>query len=541
MSVETTAEPRDSLARGAATITIASAISRITGFARVAVVAAALGGTFLVNTYQSANTAPNVVFELVAAGVLTSVFVPTFVEYLVRRERAEGWTAASVLTSVALVALIGLALVIALAAPLVMRLLTLGVDDEPLRQSEIELGTTFLRLFAPQVVFYGVGMIMTGALHAHRKFAMAAIAPIFNNVFVIGVYLTYAAMRGDRPATVDGITTAETLVLGIGTTLGVVAMTVCLVPQLAKLGWHFRWRFDLSHPAVRKAARVGAWALGYAGGYQAGLIVVLILANGLAGGVAAYQWAYVFFFVPHALFAAPIFHVLFPAMSEDVARGQTEALGLRLQTAMAMLVFILAPVAAWLAVAAEPIARLTLEYGRMTQGDAALVGRVIAAFAVGLPTYSAFLVLTRAYYALGDPKTPALVNGVAVIVSSGAAAFGFYAVERQWAVPALALGHSIGFAVGTIILVRLLNGRGISLAVREVLVPVLRSTVLALAAGAAMFGAGRLVDASTKPMALVDLIVMAVAGAVVYLGGAALGGAPELRRLRELLPSRSSR
>jgi putative peptidoglycan lipid II flippase len=535
VSVETTLEPRDSLARGAATITIASAVSRVTGFARVAVVAAALGGTFLVNTYQSANTAPNVVFELVAAGVLTSIFVPTFVEYLVRRERTEGWTAASVLTSVALVALIALALLIALAAPLIMRLLTLGVDDG-LRQREIELGTTFLRLFSPQIVFYGVGMIMTGALHAHRKFAMAAIAPIFNNVFVIGVYLTYAAMRGDRPATVSGITTAETLVLGIGTTLGVVAMTVCLVPQLVKLGWRFRWRFDLSHPAVRKAARVGAWALGYAGGYQAGLIVVLILANGLAGGVAAYQWAYVFFFVPHALIAAPIFHVLFPAMSEDVARGETESLGARLRTAMTMLVFILAPVAAGLAVAAEPIARLTLEYGRMTAADATLVARVIGAFAIGLPTYSAFLVLTRAYYALGDPKTPALVNGLAVLVSSGTAAVLFFVVERRWAVPALALGHSIGFAVGTVVLVWLLKGRGVSLATRDVLGPSLRSIALALVAGAAMCGAGRLVDDSTKLMALTSLAVMAAVGAVVFLGGAMLTRAPEMHRLRELLP-----
>src|SRR3712207_6840382 len=94
-----------SLGRGALIITVATGVSRVTGFIRVVVVAAAMGTTFLANTYQTANTAPNVVFELVAAGVLTSVFVPTFVDYLVRGEREKGWDAANALASVALAAL----------------------------------------------------------------------------------------------------------------------------------------------------------------------------------------------------------------------------------------------------------------------------------------------------------------------------------------------------------------------------------------------------------------------------------------------------
>ena len=540
MSVEATTEAPGTLARGAATISIATAISRLTGFVRVIAMAAALGGTFLANTYQTANTAPNVVFELVAAGVLTSIFVPTFVEYLVRREHDEGWKAANALTSVALVGLIGLSLVIALAAPLIMRVLTIGVNDPDLRASEMALGSTFLRLFAPQVVFYGVGMIMTGALHAYRKFAMPAIAPIFNNVLVIGVYLTYATMRGDRPPTVGGITTAETLVLGIGTTLGVVAMTVCLIPQLRRLGWRFRWRFQLSHPAVGRAGRVGVWALGYAGGYQAGLIVVLILANRVGGGVAAYQWAYVFFFVPHALFAAPIFHVLFPAMSEDVAKGETESLQARLRDAMKMLFFILAPMAAGLFVAAEPIARTTLQFGLMTENDAILVGRIIAAFAVGLPTYSAFLVLTRAYYALSDPKTPALVNGLAVLVASGAGAALFFALDPDWAVPGLALGHSIGFLTGTAALLLLLERRRISLAVRDVYLSVGLSALGAILAGAVMAGLGRLLPDESRLDALVSIVAMAIVGAGVYGGVMVLSGSTELQRLAGSLRKRKN-
>ncbi|MDQ3878962.1 MAG: oligosaccharide flippase family protein, partial [Actinomycetota bacterium] len=364
-----------SLARGAAQMTIATAISRVTGFVRVVVVAAALGTTFLANTYQTANTAPNILFELVAAGVLTSVFVPTFVDYLVTERRDEGWDAANALTSVAVVGLIGLFLVLALLAPLVMRVLTVGVHNQSLRSQEIALGATFLRLFSPQIVFYGAGMIMTSALQAHRRFAMPAIAPIFNNVVVIAVYLTYAAMRGGGDPTVAGITTAEKLVLGAGTTLGVIAMTVCLVPALMRLGWRFRFRFDPAHPAVRRGARLGAWALSYAGGYQAGLIVVLVLANKIRGGVAAYQWAYTFFYLPYALFGFPIFSVLFTAMSEHVALEDREGLIRRLEDGLRMLAVVLVPVSAAMIISAGPLIHATLRYGVMTETGSTLVAR----------------------------------------------------------------------------------------------------------------------------------------------------------------------
>lgn len=520
-----------SLARGAAITTVATAVSRITGFVRVMVVAGAMGTTFLANTYQSANTAPNVVFELLAAGVLTSVFVPTFVDYLVRGEREEGWQAANALASVAVVALIVLSLVVALAAPLIMNLLTIGVERAGLRQREIELGTTFLRLFAPQIAFYGAGMIMTGALHAHRRFALPAVAPIFNNIVVIAVYLTYAGMRGDRPPTITGITSAETFVLGAGTTFGVIAMTVCLIPQLRKLGWRFRFDFSPRHPAVRRGARLGSWALGYAGGYQAGLIVVLVLANRIEGGVAAYQWAYTFFYLPHALFGVPIFNVLFTAMSEHVAKAEVGEIVARLQEGLSMLGFILVPVAAFLVAVAGPLADVTLRYGVMSDAGANLVGRVVQLFAVGLPAYSCFLVFTRAFYALGDTKTPALVNAGTVVVASVLAAAFFMSLPEGWEVPGLALGHSLGFLLGSIVMGRALARRIGSIGGPRLRQALARAVVVALVALGVMVVIERALTGDSNVAALVELIATSVAGAIVYLGGMRLARSPELARL----------
>ena len=529
-----------SLARGAAIITVATLVSRVTGFVRVVVVAGAMGTTFLANTYQTANTAPNLMFELLAAGVLTSIFVPTFVEYLVKDEREEGWHAANVLTTVALVGLTILAVVLALAAPLIMRVLTIGVDRLDVRAREIALGTDFLRLFAPQVVFYGAGMIMTAALHAHRRFAMAAIAPIFNNLVVIGIYIAYAMMRGDKPPTIAKISTPEMWVLGAGTTLGVVVMTVCLIPQLRRLGWRYRWRFDRSHPAVRKAMRLGVWALGYAGGYQAGLIVVLILANRVEGGVAAYQWAFTFFYVPHALFAAPIFHVLFPAMTEHATRGEKPEFRMRLKDGLDMLTFVLLPVAALMVIVAVPLAKVSLEFGVMSGTGAALIGRVIAAFAVGLPVYSAFLVLTRAYYAYSDTKTPTIVNAATVAVSSAVGAILFFVLSADWSVAGLAFGHSIGFLLGTGVLAFLLArrlGEGMFMWWSPALA---RALLFGSVAAGMMWLAGSAVPDDSKGQALGNLLIVSVVGMVVYGGLMLWAKSPELLRVTTVVKRRRS-
>lgn len=524
-----------SLGRGAALITLATVISRITGFVRVVVVAAAMGTTYLANTYQTANTAPNLIFELVAAGVLTSVFVPTFVDYLVRQKRDEGWQAADALASVGLAALIGIALVVALAAVPIMRLLTLGVEDPELRGREVELGARLLRLFAPQIVFYGAGMIMTSALHAHRRFAMPALAPIFNNVVVIAVYLAYAAMRGDRRPTVAGITDGEVLLLGLGTTAGVVAMTVCLIPQLRRLGWRFRPRWQPTHPAVKKGARLGAWALGYAGGYQAGLVVVLALANKVEGGVAAYQWAYTFFYLPHAVFAVPIFSVLFTAMSEKASIRDSAGVAENLRQGLGMLAFILIPMAIALWVMAVPVAAMVLDHGAMGRSDSVLVGEVLAMFVLGLPAYSVFLILTRTFYALGETRLPAIINAGAVTIASIAGAWLFSIAPEQTSVQMLALGHTLGFSLGALWLGRSLARHIGAFGSTALTASVVRSISVALVVGVVMLVSRNILISSEEPGVAWQVAAIGMLGAALYLALMTALRAPEIGRLRALV------
>jgi putative peptidoglycan lipid II flippase len=492
-----------------------------------------MGTTFLANTYQTANTAPNLIFELAAAGVLTSVFVPTFVEHLMKGRRDDGWDAANAMASVGAVLLIGLSLAVALLSVPIMHLLTLGVSDASLRREEITLGARFLRLFAPQVVFYGIGMIMTAALHAHRRFALPAIAPIFNNVVVIVVYLVYASLRGDRPPTIEGITSGEALLLGLGTTLGVIAMTVCLVPQLVRIGWRFRFRWEPKHPAVRRGARLGAWALGYAGGYQAGLIVVLALANRIEGGVAAYQWAYTFFYLPHALFGVPIFAVLFTAMAEKAAEEDVEGVTARLRDGLGMLAFILIPIATALFVLGGPLSVVVLDHGAMGRADSALVGSILAMFALGLPAYSAFLVLTRAFYAIGETKVPALVNAIAVGIASVVGAALFFTLDDGWKVQGLALGHTLGFLCGALILAKKLQARVGPVGSTRLTATSIRAVLVSVVAGVAMAVIYNSFFVRSS-MEAVGVLVSGAVGLGLYVLTMGLMGTQEVARLRSL-------
>jgi putative peptidoglycan lipid II flippase len=292
---------------------------------------------------------------------------------------------------------------------------------------------------------------------------------------------------------------------------------------------------------VKRAARLGVWALGYAGGYQAGLIAVLILANRVEGGVAAYQWAYTFFYLPHALFGVPIFSVLFTAMAEHVAKHEMGGVADRLRDGVGMLAFVLFPLAAALAVLSGPLTTITLRYGVMTGDGAALVGRVLTAFAIGLPTYSAFLVFTRAFYAMGETRLPALVNAATTAAATTLGALFFFTLPESWSIAGLALGHSIGFFGGCIALGALLARRIGTLGGKDLRTSLERSFAGSFAAAAVMLVMHALLPDGSHFEALFNLVVSGVVGLAAYIALMARLRAAELVSARALIKNLLSR
>ena len=242
-------DERRTLARSTATQTVLTGLSRLTGFGRIVIVTAVLGTTFLGNTYQSANTIPNIVFELFAAGALQAVLVPALVARLDRGDEEGAQRLAGSVLGHTMLALGVFVVVGAAASPFLMRVLVSGVEDAAVRDDQVALGTVFLLVFLPQVLIYDVGLVATAVLHARGRFGVPAFAPAMNNVVVCAAYGVFWWMRRDQPPSLD-LSVAEIAVLAGGTTFGVVAFCALPIVAARRTGFLFRFSLDRSDPDV---------------------------------------------------------------------------------------------------------------------------------------------------------------------------------------------------------------------------------------------------------------------------------------------------
>ena len=529
-----------SLVRSTAVMAVGTTLSRVTGFLRVAAMAFALGvtETRLADSYNVANNIPNIVYELVLGGVLTSVFVPVFVRQLKTRSREEAWEAARAVLTSALMVLLLVMMVGIVAAPWVVRLYTLRVPPEA-RPAVEELATLFLRFFMPQIVLYGLGAVATGLLNAHRRFAVPMFAPILNNLVVVATFLTFAFMPGADPGRGPAaITLAQKLVLAIGTTAGVAVMTAALWPSLRRIGFRWRWRLRPGNEAVRSLVRLSGWAAAYVVVNQIGLLVVIVLAGQDAGGYTAYYAAFIFFQLPHAIFSVSIMTALLPGLSEDWVRGDRADFRADLARGVRTSAFIVIPAVAGYLVLAEPIVRMLLQHGVTTPESTQLVSDVLRVFSVGLFQFSTFMLFLRAFYAMQDTRTPALINVVAVLLNIAANVVLFPLLG----VPGLALGHAAAYtfaavAAGVLLRRRLggLEGRALSRGLAKI---VAGATLTAAGAWGVATLLERSIGVETLAKQVAQVGTSVLAGLIIFLGAALLLRMEELELVRRTISAR---
>ncbi len=250
---------RDSPGRAALGMGAVTVASRAIGFVRVLVVAAILGTTYLGNAFGASNSVSNVLFELLAAGALSAVLVPTFVEILDRGDDEEADRLAGALLGVALAVLGVVSVAGVLGAPLIARLLTSGVDDVATAAAQRDLVTFLLRFFVPQVLLYAYGAVATALLYARRRFAVTAGAPIGNTVVMVAVLLVFRRVAGPEPGL--DLDSGERLLLAAAGTLGVAAFVGTLVVAARSAGFRLRPRLPRRDPALRSLLRMSAWGV----------------------------------------------------------------------------------------------------------------------------------------------------------------------------------------------------------------------------------------------------------------------------------------
>ena len=429
-------------ARDAAVVTACTMLSRLTGFARVLIAAAILSSGLLGDTYFAANFVPNLVFELVAGGVLQAVLLPTFVAARTSGGDAElGQTAGAVL-GVVLAVLAVIAVVVMAASPLVARMLVAGEADRGLADDKLRLITPMLIVFVPQVLFYGIGMVSTAALAARRRFAAAALAPAVNNLIVIGCYLGFEAARDGAPASLD-LSRVEFGLLAGGTTLAVVAFTAVPGIVLSVQGVTWRPRWAPRHPAVVALRHTVGWAMLSVVGTLVPTAAAVVLGYRAEGGVTVFTIAFAFFVLPHALVAVPLATTLAPRVAEAWQRGDVEhTRTLVIRTAQVVVPLLMFAGTAMMALA-WPIARVAGWGGEAANQGYAPIAHTIAVFGTGLVAYGMVFVMTRVLFALDDVKRASLLVAGSAVIGVAAMVAATAVISDGERSVALAVGYSL--------------------------------------------------------------------------------------------------
>ncbi len=522
----------DSAAGDSLTVAAWTIVSRVTGVARFAVVGAVLGPTYIGNTYQFTNSLPNLVYYGFLAGSLfSSLLIPALVRHIdVGNQRGSARVAGGFL-GVTLGALAAVAPLVIFLGPLALKTAALG-GPHAVGAAEVRVGRLLIMMVIPQVFFYGVVGTATAVMNSRRRFALAAGAPAVENLGTIAVLGLTAALYGTG-SSITSLPTGEILLLGLGST-GAVALHAAIqwwgakragVVLLPRPGWR--------DPEVRTVVRRALPALGQAGLEAVQLLVLLIAANRLPGGIVAFQIALNFYFLANALGTAPVALSLLPRLARMHLDGDTVTFRDTLVRGLSLGFFITIPAAAGFLVLAVPLAT-AVSFGRMSSAaGVTMVAETLGPLSVAVVSQTAFMIVTYAFYARKDTRSPLRSMILQTAVCLGLASLSLL-VRGPAALLVLGLAVSASVTVAACHLMtrmwRTLGGRG-----TERLAPSLARSVAgaAIMTGPAWLTAAVVADWLGRPLGpRVGVVTAALVGIAVYVAVQALWRAPEVGWLK---------
>lgn len=507
---------------------VGTTVSRLTGLLRLLALVFAVKAFVLADAYNLANTMPNIVVDLVLGGVVSATFVPVFVERLTGQPDDAAWDAISAVTSVTLVLLGVASLLFLVASPLIIDLMT-ALYHGTQSGAERQVATDLLILFVPQLTGYGVIALSTALLNARGRFGAPMFAPIANNLVLVAVYVTFAVVV--RSTSISGVEDhrGRLLLLGLGTTLGVVAQAAVLVPSLRRADLRLRWLPSFRHEAVRRIVRLSGWTFGLVVGNQVALLVVLALSQRVGtGAVSAYTYAYAFFQLPYGIVAVSIMTATVPELARHWTTGDLGAFRRRLAVGLRGILAIVVPAAAGMVVLARPLLLLLgVVIGHAS--DTGETGQSLTMLALGLPGFCVFIYGVRVLQSIQDLRSAfwvyAVENAVNIVFA--------VALAGPLGVRGIALSISLAYTVGAAVSLAVVRRRVAGLA-GDVVTRPLGRVLLASAALVVAAAAGVSISASQSLGALALRVTTGVvAGLVAFVVAAGiLGWIADRRRPR---------
>ncbi len=498
-SAEATERPEDSngMLRNSAVMAAGTVASRITGVGRDIAMVAAIGFGTLSDAYSLGNSLPNIIYILIVGGALNAVFVPQLVRHIKNdADRGDGY--ADRLLTLAGMILLLLSVASVLAAPLIVSLY--APDNYSPR--DVEVAVAFARFCLPQIFFYGAYTMLSQVLNSRGHFAMPMFAPIVNNLLVIGMAVGFLFVAGDA-VTIDNVTSAQLVWLGVGTTLGVVLQAIVLFPVLKRVGYRYRPAFDYRGYGLVKTATLAGWTVALVLVNQLAFIIITRLATSAnvtasaAGvveqGLTTYQKAYLVFILPHSVITVSIVTALLPRLSSSATEGRLGDVATGVSSGARLIAALIVPCAAMLVAFGSTITTVLFSFGAGSGAAATYTGIVVAGFALGLLPFSIFYILLRGWYSVEDTVRPFLVTVIFNVVMLTITIPLYAAVPAGLKVLSLAVSYALAYwitmAIAWVWLSRKLGG----LNTRGTVGVVLRILIAGAIAGAVGFGAGYLV------------------------------------------------
>lgn len=433
------------LLRATGSMAVANLISRVTGFVRMILILAALGPA-VASAFNTANTLPNMITELVLGSVLTGMFMPL----LARAAREDGDGGIAFIRRLLTITTVFAAAITVLAVAAAPWLVNINLGDGKVNTS---LATAFAFLVLPRIFFSGVFSVLLAVLNKHEVFRPGAWAPVWNNIIAIATLVAYVVIgRHIDPAAPVNLLAPEILLLGLGTTLGGVIQAALLVPSLRRLGVPLRplWGID------QRLREFGPSAL-------AGFVYVLISQVGLVitnrigaaadeGAIAIYQTNWLLLQVPYGILGVTLLTAINPRLADNGTAGRDAEVVADISLGTRLSVVGLLPVIAVMTAFGPTIATALFAYGRFGGGDADILGRTLAASAFTLIPYAIVLLQQRVFYAREDYWTPAGIILAVTLVRIGASYLApVFATTPNDVVIYLALANGVGWVAGAIL------------------------------------------------------------------------------------------
>ncbi len=511
---------RPAIARSTAIMSVSTALSRVTGFARTWATAYALGVTAMAASYSVANNIPNMIYELVAGGVISSLFIPVFLQRRKEAGEDDAWRYASSLFNLTVVALGIISILGTVFAAQIVRTQTFRISPE-----EAQLATEFFRFFAVQVVAYGAGAVISGLLNAQRRFLWPALGPVFNNLVVIFALLgLYVPVHGHDPD-------LAFVLLAVGTSMGVLVMFVVQLPSLVRSGVRYTPAIDIRHPGMKAMGRMALPTVIYV----ATNVVAVSFRNAYAletapEGPATLLYAWMFYQLPYGIFAVALATAIFTELSEAAGRQDWTAFKEQFVKGFRTTALLMIPMAAMLIALSQPLITL-YRAGRFTADDVPVVAEILVWWAAGLFFFASFMYVLKTFYSMQDTRTPMLTNlGLTVVqitlyatLTTGLANWGGIGLKG------IPIADGIFYLLSLSALVLILRKRIGGYDIRGIASMVARVLLASIAGGLSAWGIVRLLTVAALPG---GPILHLLAGGLTGLGIAY--GLAWLMRVREV-------